>query len=237
MVTIIGRGNVASHFYEALKYKTEVCMVNPRTLENLPENSDYIILAVSDNSINELAERIPTSNAIIAHTSGSIPMDVLKKTGNNYGVFYPLQTFTKGLKLNYSEIPVFIEGSSNYSVSKLKDLAALFSNDIREADSDKRRKLHLASVFACNFTNKLAGIANNILRETDIDFSALLPLMKQTVDKLAYLSPEESQTGPAVRGDTTVMEKHLMMLDKQPELQDLYKTLSSLISKDHVSKI
>ena len=237
MVAIVGRGNVASHLFIALKDKVNVCLVNPHSLEGLPEKPEFILLAVSDNAIEEIVKKLPSSDSIIAHTSGSISIDSLKEKGKNYGVFYPLQTFTKGIELDYSEIPVFIEGSNSLTISKLKKLASLFTNDIREADSEARRKLHLASVFACNFTNALAGVGKDLLEGTNIDFSALLPLMKQTVNKLQYLSPSEAQTGPAVRGDSIVMQKHLRMLQSNPLLQDIYNIFSTLILNNHVSQI
>ncbi|MCH5235208.1 MAG: DUF2520 domain-containing protein [Muribaculaceae bacterium] len=227
MIAIIGNGNVASHLHTALKDKTEVVLVNSRTLEGLPENPDIVLISVSDNAIEEVAQRLPKTDAIVAHTSGSTPMTILKE--DKIGVFYPLQTFTKGVELNYSEIPVFIEGSSPTVVEKLKELAQLFSNDVREADSESRRKLHLASVFACNFTNALAGISEEILKDSGIDFSVILPLMRQTLNKLGKLSPKEAQTGPAVRGDTVVMDKHLDMLESKPEFQHIYKQFSKII--------
>ena len=232
MVTIIGRGNVASHLYQALKDKTEVTVVNPRTLEELPAESDFIIISVSDNAIREIVEKLPPTDAIVAHTAGSVPMECLKGASDNFGVFYPLQTFTKGITLDYSKIPVFIEGSSPEVVSSLKRLAVLFSENVREADSEKRKNLHLASVFACNFTNAMASISRSLLEDAGVDFSALVPLMQQTVNKLQDVSPEKAQTGPAVRGDTNVMESHLKMLENRRDLQQIYSILSQYISKN-----
>ena len=229
MIAIIGGGNVATHLYEAFKSRTQVCLVNPRTLEGLPDNPEIILISVSDNAIAELIEKLPQSNAIIAHTAGSIPIDILKRKFKNTGVFYPLQTFTKGVPLDYSEIPVFIEGSSYEVVEKLKTIASLVSNIVTEADSEKSKTLHLASVFACNFTNALAGISYDILKDSEIDFKVLLPLMQQTVSKLREKTPREAQTGPAVRKDTKVMEAHLKMLDGSPDKKEIYSLLSDYI--------
>ena len=236
MIAIIGRGNVASHLYEALKRHTEVCLVNPRTLEGLPADADVVLVSVSDDAIKEVAEKLPRGNAIIAHTSGSVPMSALEGAGEKIGVFYPLQTFTKGVDMDYSEIPVFIEGSSPQVSETLKNLAAKFSENVREADSATRKQLHLASVFSCNFTNALADIADGLLSETGLDISVLVPLMKRTVDKLRFLSPKESQTGPAVRGDKKVIEEHLRMLEAKPELRELYARLSDMIISRHKPK-
>lgn len=229
MISIVGKGNVATHLYEAFKNKVDVVMVNPHTLEDLPTHSDIIIVCVSDNAIEEVASRLPQSNAIVVHTSGSMPMDILQSHTKFYGVMYPLQTFTKGVFLNYEEIPVFIEGMNDNVVKKLKTIAALFSKDIREADSVSRLKLHIASVFACNFINALARISKDLMDESGIDFSALKPLMKQTINKLDVLSPKEAQTGPAVRGDSMVINRHLEMLSSRPEIQNLYQQLTDII--------
>lgn len=229
MISIVGKGNVATHLYEAFKNKVDVVMVNPHTLEDLPTHSDIIIVCVSDNAIEEVASRLPQSNAIVVHTSGSMPMDILQSHTKFYGVMYPLQTFTKGVFLNYEEIPVFIEGMNDNVMKKLKTIAALFSKDIREADSVSRLKLHIASVFACNFINALARISKDLMDESGIDFSALKPLMKQTINKLDVLSPKEAQTGPAVRGDSMVINQHLEMLSSRPEIQNLYQQLTDII--------
>ena len=231
MIAIIGRGNVASHLYKALNEKTEVCMVDPHTLEGLPENPEIILLSVSDNAIESVAKRLPETNAIIAHTAGSIPMSVLAGNAKNHGVFYPLQTFTKNQELNYKDIPVFIEGSDEEVIKKLKKIAVLFSEDVREADTITRKKLHLASVFACNFTNALACMAKDLLADSNIDFSVLLPLMHQTIKKLEYISPEAAQTGPAVRNDTKVIESHLQSLADDDTLHTIYSVMSEYIKE------
>lgn len=234
MIAIVGKGNVGQHLYKALKDKTEVTLVNSRALEDIPNEVDTILLCVSDDAIEEVASKLPDSDALIVHVSGSKPMDILKSKGNRYGVFYPLQTFTEKIELNYKEIPVFVEGSSPEVVNKLKSVASLFSDLVMEKDSEARKRLHLASVFACNFTNALAGVANDLLKDEDIDFSILLPLLMQTINKLGILTPEEGQTGPAVRGDKTVMNSHIEMLKDKPELQDLYIKLSSLIANKKI---
>lgn len=229
MIAIIGTGNVATHLYKAFKDKEEVCLVNPRTLDNFPSNPDFILICVSDDAIGEIINKIPVNDGIIAHTSGTVPLDVLKGKHADIGVFYPLQTFTKDVDLNYSEIPVFIEGNSLKVIEKLKSLARLFSENVRIADSKERGKLHLASVFACNFTNALAGIAYDILKDTQIEFKDIIPLMKQTVRKLTLLSPDKVQTGPAMRGDQKTIDKHLRILSDYPEYKNIYSQLTNLI--------
>lgn len=220
---------MATHLYKAIKPHREVCLINPRTLEGFPVNPEMVILSVSDKAIVEVANRLPHSDAIIAHTAGSVQMDVLNDISNKRGVFYPLQTFTKDVDLNYEEIPVYVEGSDTETISALKELAATFTKTVKEADSDQRKKLHLASVFACNFTNALMGVSYQLLDEAGIDFSDILPLISQTVNKLKDKTPKEAQTGPAVRYDQKVIETHLRMLKSRPDFQDIYIQLTNLI--------
>ncbi|MCH5225581.1 MAG: DUF2520 domain-containing protein [Muribaculaceae bacterium] len=231
MISIIGRGNVASHLHKALEGITDVTIVNPHTLEELPEKNDIILISVADSAIVDVVNRLPPTDAVIAHTAGSIPMKAVEGKSPNFGVFYPLQTFSKDIPLDYSIIPIFIEGSTPKSIETLKRLAHLISNNVTIADSETRKRLHLASVFACNFTNALAGIGAQILAENGLDISTLLPLMRQTVEKLEKLTPQEAQTGPAARRDKTVVETHLKMLEFDPQLQNIYSLLSERIMK------
>lgn len=228
-VAVIGQGNVGSHLAEALKGKVDLFIVNPHTLEGLPDFVDVAVIAVKDTVTAEVAKAIDGRAGIIAHTSGSVPLSAISGVGTDTGVFYPLQTFTKGVALDYSDIPFFIEGSSPECVGTLKGLAGLISGNVREAGSEERRQLHIAAVFACNFSNYLVDIADKLLNEKGMDYKVLLPLLRQTVSKLHTVSPEEAQTGPAARNDLPVINRHLEMLSATPRLQDLYKTLSEMI--------
>ncbi|MDE6578545.1 MAG: DUF2520 domain-containing protein, partial [Muribaculaceae bacterium] len=165
--------------------------------------------------------------------SGSIPATVLQNKADRYGVCYPMQTFTKGVDMDYSSIPFFVEGDTDQTLSALKSLAALISESVMEADSEKRRLLHLASVFACNFTNHLIHIADTLLQEKGMDYKVLLPLIRQTVNKLSSASPAESQTGPAARNDLTVVNRHLEMLEDKPQLRNIYKEITDSIITQH----
>lgn len=232
-VNILGTGNVGTALAEALSGKADVKLISSRNTEKMDSNADFTIIAVSDNAIKEIAQKLPASSSIVCHTSGSIPISALESLPNETGVFYPLQTFTKGVKLDFSRIPFFLEASSPLTLGKLKELASLVSSKIYVSDSEKRKKLHLASVFACNFTNALAYISKECLRDTGYDFSVLEPLLSQTITKLGILNPEDAQTGPAVRGDTKVMDSHLKMLESKPLYQQIYKLLSQAISQQH----
>ena len=229
MIAIIGRGNVASHLYTAIKPLKDVCLVNPHSFEGLPESPELILISVSDDAISKVVNNLPLKQFPIAHTSGSVSMDVLRGKSKNYGVFYPLQTFTKGIAMDYKDIPIFLEASNETMMIKLKEIASVFSNHILEADSEARKKLHLASVYACNFVNALAGIATELLKDSKIDQSVLIPLMEQTVRKLQLVSPQLAQTGPAVREDYKVIKSHLDMLENKPACRDVYSILTELI--------
>ena len=233
MIAIIGGGNVASHLYKALNTKVNVTIVDPHSLKGIPANPDIILIAVADKAIAEVANKIDNKKAIVAHTSGSIPMEVLNKNHPNIGVLYPLQTFTKTRIIDYREIPLFIEGNTPEVVNKLRKIGSLFADKIYEADSEKRKNLHLAAVFACNFTNALASISEKLIENTGFNFNVLQPLMKETVNKLEVMSPYDAQTGPASRWDKQVMETHLNMLEDKPELKTLYSIFSDYIKKIH----
>lgn len=230
-IAIIGKGNVGTHLYTAFSPYAETTLVDSRTLGNLPEHCDVILISVSDRAIGDVAEKLKGKARIVAHTSGSVPMEILSDTGNAYGVFYPLQTFTKGVNLDYSEIPFFIEGDNAETCAVLQAIAGLLGAKSFKADSSRRRKLHLASVFACNFANNLVAVADELLQEEGMDYKVVLPLLKQTVSKLSRLTPEEAQTGPAVRGDRPVIDAHLEMLAERPEYHAVYSIMTRNIEK------
>ena len=237
-VAIIGRGNVGSHLARALSDMTNITVVNPHTLAELTGGEDVILISVSDAALPEVAANLASHirtkcNPIVAHTSGTTPMDVLSDIGTPYGVFYPMQTFSKDVELNYAEIPMFIEGSDTDVSEVLMELAASFSDHVHYADSYKRRKLHVGSVFACNFANHLWALSEKWLKENDLDFSMMHALIRETTRKALANSPHEVQTGPAIRHDTPTIRRHLSMLEGDAQLHDLYKTLTDSIENSY----
>lgn len=231
-IAVIGRGRVASHMVKAFAGKAEVVEVNPHSLEELPSDADIALICVSDNAIAEVAAALAAKRVegIVAHTSGATPMEALSAFPR-HGVFYPLQTFSKGRELSYAELPIFIEGSDAATTQLLWQMAELITRDVHGADSVFRKRLHLAAVFACNFTNHLYAIADTLLREDGLDINVLKPLIRETVAKLDDGTPMEMQTGPAVRGDTATMAAHLKLLASHPDYQEIYRLLSSSIRK------
>lgn len=230
IIAIIGRGNVATHLQKALRPYADVSMINPHTLEGLPEHPDITVISVSDSAIREVAERLSKHDCgILAHTSGTTPMSVLDGCAGQTGVFYPLQTFSKDVPLDYRHIPFFIEASTQATEKKLMDLARKVSDKVYYASSSRRKGLHIASVFACNFVNHMWSIADNLLYELDLDITVLQPLIEETIRKAMTNSPQSVQTGPAVRGDETTIREHLDMLEDKPEIRELYKKISTSI--------
>ncbi len=231
-IDIIGRGKVASHLFTAFSEKADTAVVNPHTLEGLRIDADFILISVTDSAIGEIIENLPAVKGIVAHTSGSTSIDLFKKKDSirNYGVCYPLQTFTKGKRLDYSAIPFYIEGSDAEVERRLMKLASMISDNARQADSLKRRKLHVAAVFACNFTNHLWALSDKFLSDAGLDFKDLLPLIQETFEKVKYIPPREAQTGPAVRDDQATIKSHIDELDNLPDYKAIYLLLSDSIA-------
>jgi predicted short-subunit dehydrogenase-like oxidoreductase (DUF2520 family) len=142
---------------------------------------------------------------------------------------YPLQTFTKNTKLNYSEIPFLIEANNSRTLNFIKNIASLISENVVETNSEQRKNIHIAAVFACNFTNYLYTIADNLLENQNLSFDLLKPLIKETTRKAIEFKPEQNQTGPAKRKDLNVINKHLKALNQTPDIQKLYKIISDMI--------
>ena len=248
-VSIIGAGNVAFHLARALVENTvQVKQIYNRTLSKAEkiaeanhikftdkiselEKSDLFIIAASDSAIAELSLHIPFDDVMVVHTSGSMPMNVLKGDYQK-GVFYPLQTFSKGKPLEYDEIPIFVEAENPENQKKLYDLAYRLSNQVEIIDSAQRAKLHLAAVWVCNFVNHMYYIGEKITQEANLPFDHLKPLIEETAKKIVDLSPYQAQTGPAKRDDRIVMEKHLNLLQEQ-KLKDIYQNISKSISETY----
>lgn len=231
-VVLLGQGNVAYHLAQAFSLcgGCEVIHIDSHQPELVPADADFVIIAVSDAAVGEVAAGLPETRGVVAHTSGSVPAAVLSAPGRRIGVLYPLQTFSRDRALDYSAVPFWTEGDTPETEAALQDLARRVSTHVAHADSERRRGLHLAAVFACNFVNGLWDVADSLLRRCGSDLSVLRPLIAETLAKLDSLSPAEAQTGPAVRGDVAVMRRHMEMLSDDPRLRDVYGLLSDLIA-------
>lgn len=226
---LIGRGNVASHLGEALqKAGHQLISVGGRNrTQSIPTDADLYVIAVTDSAIASVAAEIGEVKGVVVHTAGSVPMSVLPQ--QNRGVLYPLQTFTKGRPVDMQSVPLFIE--SDGDLVFLREVAQGISNNVKEMDSERRRYLHLAAVFCCNFTNHMYRLTEKMLSRHDIPFSVMLPLIDETASKVHSLSPGQAQTGPAVRWNQEVMAAQIELLERD-DLRQLYQIISQSIHHD-----
>jgi len=156
-------------------------------------------------------------------------MDIFAPYTSRYGVFYPLQTFSKDRTVSFDHIPVFIEANNPEDEQLLKQIGNQLSDTVIPLNSEKRKYLHLAAVFACNFTNHLYAQASDILEKQEIPREMLFPLIQETVDKIKQMHPRDAQTGPAVRYDQNIMQNHLNLLKEDMQKEEIYKLLSQSI--------
>ena len=197
---------------------------------------DFLFLAVKDDVIGDLTEEIISdNNTILLHCSGNTMMDVLSKFKGPYGVFYPLQTFSKAYRVNFSDIPICIESYDPDVEKKIGMLAKSISKNVSFISSGKRKAIHMAAVFANNFTNHMLAQSSEILNEMKIDPRILRPLCEETIRKAFELDPDSSQTGPARRGDLKTIREHLEKLDDWEDSKGIYELLSNQILRKYNS--
>ncbi len=251
-LVLLGSGNVATHLYRAFSASekvqvTQVYNHSPRGLDYFKKESavttslselmeaDIYLLALKDDVIEEIAEKLRDKKGLITHTSGAVTLSAISGCDRG-GVFYPLQTFSKNREMDYEEIPFCLEAKAPEDLQLLKELAAEISGKAYEISSEQRKKLHLSAVFVCNFVNHLYSIGENICRENDIPFSILQPLIQETAEKVKNASPSEVQTGPAVRHDQSTIDAHLELINT-PETKDIYLLLTKVIQSFHGKKL
>ena len=231
-IIIIGLGNVATNLHHAFTKRGVACqMVSSRQgLDQLPQANVYIY-AVKDEALAAVVAQVKgKEKAMHLHTSGSMPISVFGADKPHAGIFYPFQTFSKARVIeDFSMVPVFFEARGIDDISAVYSLALSITSHVYETTQHDRERLHVAGVYACNFTNLMYTMASELLHNTHIPFSALLPLIDETAAKIHALSPREAQTGPARRGDENVMTHHLDLLDE--EKRQLYRLLSDAIRK------
>ena len=241
-VVLLGSGNVAQHLIEVMKNAPTIDLVqvfarNSNQLNHLLPSSkivsdyqkiaaaDVYIISVSDNAIAEVSGKLPFENRLVVHTSGSSALAVLDNK-NRKGVFYPLQTFTKGKKVDFTPIPICLEAENEQDYQLLEKLAYCISQKVFKINSEQRKSLHVAAVFVCNFVNHLYQIGNEICEANQIPFEVLHPLIQETAQKILEITPKEAQTGPALRNDTKTIEKHLDFLSDEN-----YTTIYQLLTQ------
>lgn len=246
-LSIIGSGNVAQHLIQAFTASetVEIVQVFSRRKEvlfslvdidaittdlNDLQPADLYIIAVSDNAIAEVSRQLPFQNQLVVHTSGAAPLDVLDPK-NRRGVFYPLQTFTKSKEVDFSTIPICLEAENTFDFREIESAAKGISKAVFAITSEQRKALHVAAVFANNFTNHLYQIGQEICDEHHVPFEILKPLIKETAEKINSLNPTEAQTGPAKRNDSNTIEAHLAFLTNENQ-KNIYKILTQSIQNN-----
>ncbi len=243
-VVIIGAGNVAIHLSRAMVDSTRIRLVqifsrSERNASSLPGSvprtddlgalaeADVYLVAVKDDAISALAPALKHLPGLVAHTSGTVSMDALAGVDRR-AVFYPVQTFSKDRELDWKSIPLVLETSDPNDMGLLRSLAAELSDSIYVIDSAGRKKLHLAAVFANNFSNHMFRLSKEICLDNELSFDLLRPLILETASKVISMEPEAAQTGPARRKDRKVMSEQEDQLDA--EKKEIYSLLSDSIA-------
>lgn len=249
-VVFIGSGNLATWLsLEMKRAGLTICQIYSRTdrhaehlakalacpwttsVEAISADADLYVFSLKDTALQPVLDKMKPNGGLWIHTAGSMPLEIFKGYTSRYGVMYPLQTFSKERTVDFKEIPLFLEASSDTEAQVLKEIAVRLSRNVSFLSSDRRRSLHLAAVFACNFVNRMYALAGRILEEKDIPFNVLLPLIDETAAKVHTMNPVKAQTGPAVRYDENVIHNHLAMLS-DPDMQAIYRQISQSIYKE-----
>jgi len=248
-IVLIGAGNLATQLALTLVEKgIRVTQIYSRKIESARElaekvnaiftndlsqllpDADIYMIAVKDTAIQEVLENLTLfEERLIVHTAGSVPMSILEGFTSNYGVFYPLQTFSKSRKVDFIDIPICIEANHPFNILKLEELGKKLSKSVNQINSDERKTLHLAAVFTNNFVNHFYSIGAEILQDKKLDFALLKPLIRETAAKIESINPAEAQTGPAKRNDQNIINAQLKMLHDRPEYQKIYSFVSDNI--------
>ncbi len=243
-ITFIGSGNTATVLARLCKQKGHhIQQIIARNSENgnllanefgcsyiglnhkPDENTDMVIVALSDNSLPEALHGFNFNTTPVVHTSGSCNMDIIQNTSENYGVLYPLQSLRKEMK-DIPEIPFLIEAKNDYTLKFIHEFAATLSNTVVIQNAEERLRLHTAAVIVNNFTNYLYGVAEKFCDGENVNFDLLKPIIKETADRIQNNSPLAVQTGPAMRSDITTLDKHLRLLNDYPKLRTLYMRMT-----------
>jgi predicted short-subunit dehydrogenase-like oxidoreductase (DUF2520 family) len=251
-IVIIGSGNIATHLGRAFKMAGQtISQVWSRDITkasaladtlaaqpidsmlDLDRTADLFIIAVNDEAIRKIAIELKLSDQLLLHTSGSTGLSALVGASTKIGVFYPLQTFSKIKSIDFRNIPIIIEANVPEVLAIIRAIADRLSEKVIELNSEQRKTLHIGAVFACNFTNHLFGLAQELLEEKGLDYELLKPLIEETLNKIEMNSPVSVQTGPAIREDQATIQAHLELLKHNPDLSELYIKLSQSIVNLH----
>lgn len=257
-IQIIGEGNVAFHLTSGIccipgVKEIKILSRSKKKEELFKSLSDKIkcgfisefeysiplsIIAVSDDALNDVIAPLKGYEHLLVHTSGSTDIALVKQHGlSNYGVIYPLQTFSINKEITWPEVPFFITANSPENEQYLVELCRELSSNVRIMNDEQRLSIHIAAVFVNNFTNQLFTLADQWLVKNQLEFDILKPLISETINKLNKLSPYQAQTGPAVRADLKVIEKHKQKLSHERELSKIYELMTMSIIESHKDRI
>lgn len=250
-IVIIGAGNMATQLALALDNDhCKIVQIYNRTLSAataleqqlrqdvavtdditaICNDATLYIFSVSDSALPTIIDKIQGNDALWIHTAGSMEADIFKNKTSQYGVLYPMQTVHKTRKTDWQGVPIFIEASNDQALQRIEALASSISENVLRCDSAQRKAVHLAAVFACNFSNHMYAIAAHLLESQGLSFDVMKLLIRETELKAEQMPPLKAQTGPAIRHDKNVMRKHLALLEGTPEAE-LYRLISLNIER------
>ena len=259
MITLIGSGNVATWiaqrlqgnsrfpitqvYSRKLKHAQSLAeLLNAEAIDDIRQlnlDNQIFIFALADKAYADILPQLPFILPAAYLTSGTVSCQCLKDYADHYGVIYPLQTFTKTQDMSTLEVPLCLEYHEDSTkeptlpsveYNQMHSLARELSPNCYEVSEQQRARMHVAAVFACNFSNAMHNIAYNLLKENDLPFELLMPLLRQTVAKLEKMTPAEAQTGPAARHDENVMQAQMESLN-DPKVKEIYRIMSDFIMK------
>lgn len=201
------------------------------TVSEITGEAEIYLICVNDDSIGEVSAQLQLGDKIVAHTSGAVPMKILQGVSSNYGIFYPLLTLLRNISVDFSVMPICLNGANDHTTNILTDLAGTLTKNIVVVDDEKRLAIHIAAVFANNFTNYLYSVSQIILEKAGLSFEILKPLINETVRKIQNHDPLNVQTGPAIRNDDHTIERHLEYLNQDGKFSEVYKILTANIQE------
>jgi predicted short-subunit dehydrogenase-like oxidoreductase (DUF2520 family) len=248
-ITVIGTGNVALQFSKLfLKNKFKIDGIYGRSnfsdsqidnelytdkVSNISKKSDLYLVAVSDDAYIELLKNIPLKNKFIVHTSGSLVSEMLNSFSKRWGCLYPLQTIKKKQLIEWDNIPFFIEASNDNDLELLTNFCNANNLNYSVKNSNHRNQTHIAAVATNNFIYYLLSTIKEYCDKNKINFENLKPLMDQSLKNVLNFPAHQLQTGPAIRKDLKLIEKHIESLKSEKDLKEIYQLFSEKIIKKH----
>lgn len=256
-ISFIGSGNVATNLAIALNAKgftidtilsktrknatvlaSKVNAKGTDQLNQLEQTSDLYIISLKDDVIDTYLTGLNLHNSLLVHTSGSYETSKLAKFSTKTGSFYPLQTFNRDVSVDFSAVPIIIESENSETIESLLSVAKRLTKTTHILNASQKKALHISAIGINNFTHFILSKSKQYCINNNLSFSLLSPLLKQTIENFSNEEiPLQKQTGPARRGDLTIIKEHIEALTSDKEFQALYKELSQyILSEFHGEK-